>query len=115
MSRRPSLALKNALTNVLGEQESMFAMLKAKETSAPIALWVESPAGAVIMDALDDVERAAMTRLVDTPAWFIFNAMRDKAEIYIVRYIRARLMSHVQNHEILQREIARIRGIEEED
>jgi hypothetical protein len=115
MSAHPSRALKSALTNVLGEKEGMAALFQAKETSAPIAMWVESPAGAVIMDALDDVERAAMSRLIDVPAIFIFKAMRDKVEISIVRYIRMRLMSHVQNHTLLQREIARIRGVSEED
>ena len=114
MSRRPSVSLKNALTSVLGEEESMFSLVKAKETCAPIAQWVGSPAGAAIFDALDDIERAAMSRLIDNPAWFIFNAMRDKAEIYIVRYIRTRLMYYVQNHDLLQREIAKLRGMEEE-
>ena len=115
MSQPPSRALKSALTNVLGEKESFTALFRAKEAYAPVAVWVESPAGAAILDALDDIERAAMSRLVDTPAIMIFKAMRDKSEIYIARYIRTRLMFYVQNHEMLQREIAKLRGMEDED
>jgi len=104
---RPSRNLKLAYSQALGEKEYLAGMITRKDKMLEVQRGVESPFGQALILAFDDIIKAGMHKLVDTPSWHIFKINKIKAEIQIARFMKGKLMAYVANAEAFEQELER--------
>ena len=107
--RAPSRQLRKILDDIDNDSFGIAAE-KGIEIGQEIARGMESPFGAALYMALEDLERAAYAGMANTPAWSIFKQIQYRSELRTAQYIKNRLEAYVKNAEGLMENIERLQS-----
>jgi len=61
--------------------------------------------GALLMVTIEQIERELYMKVIEMPAWRIFEQTRARAELSAIQFLKARLLSYVENGEALYKEM----------
>jgi len=108
--RHPSTVIKKHFDVMLGEDRYYTGERKNIELGREIERGMNSPFGAALYKALEELERSNYALLMETPPWRIFRQIQIRAELKTAQYIKARLETYVVNAEAL---LANLQELEE--
>jgi len=95
------------IKSALADNEYMADMEKRGDYIKSITIGMQSPFGAVLLNALDTIENAATENLINRK-----HEDQSRAEVKLTRFIRATLMSYVNEQEVLDNAIRQYNEME---
>lgn len=101
----PKRSLRRYLATAMGERSYILRVEKRKERLESLVECMESPFGAALIEALEDIESAAYGTLATTPVWNWPKLVQAKAEIKIAKYIKAKLMVYVSDLDSINKQL----------
>jgi len=111
--RAPSQTIKHHLRKAVGESSLLGGLHKNLEKMQAVKEGMDTPFGAALYTALEDLERASYAEMGKTNPINIFKHYQIRAELRTCQYIKQVLDSYVVNHEVLLRNIEELKGDED--
>jgi len=108
--RAPSQTIKHHLRKAVGEGDLLGQLHKDLEKMESVRQGMDTPFGAALYTALEDLERASYADMGKINPINIFRHYQIRAELRTAQYIKAKLDSYVINHEVLLQNIEELKG-----
>ena len=96
--------------DLTGEADWLSRADQEVEKSRQVAAGMETPFGAALYSALEDLERSAYLNMANTSPLSLFKQMEYRCELRIAQYIKGRIESHVVNLEALEHNLKEMYG-----
>lgn len=106
----PSRNLRRFASKITGEKDFFAGVEKQLEISDEIKRVMEGKFGAVLYAAIEDMERTAFLGLANTSPLRIWKQLEYRKELRMAQYLKARIESHISNHEALSKNLETIYG-----
>jgi len=109
--RPPSFIYKKQVAQLTGDSMFMAGVRKDIEKGNAVRDGLSGKFGALLMLTIEQIERELYVKVIEMPAWRIFEHTRARAELSTIQFLKGRLLSYVENRDSLYEQMRR----EEED
>lgn len=105
--RPPSHIYRKQIAGLVGDQMFMSGMRRDIEKGNAVRAGMEGKFGVLLMQTIENIERELYFKVIDLPAWRIFEQIRVRAELSAIQFLKARLLAYVANSDALFEEMRR--------
>lgn len=106
--RPPSMTYRKHVASMAGDSLFVAGVKKDIRKGQNIRDGMNTPFGAALMETLEDLERDLWMQLGGVNPVRFFEHIRIRAELSAIQFIKAKLLSHVDNAELLYEEMKRM-------
>lgn len=103
----PSRIYKKQIAGLTGDAYYRAGMTKDIERGNAVRDGLSGRFGVLLMNTIENIEREMYLRVVDLPAWRIFEQTRARAELSAIQFLKARLLAYVENRDALFEDMKR--------
>jgi len=103
--RPPSYIYKKKVAELVGDSMYMAGVKKDIKKGNAVKQGMEGEFGALLLLTIESIERECYRKMVDYPAWRIFEQIRARSELSAMQHLKGSLMAYVQNSEALYKQI----------
>jgi hypothetical protein len=101
----PRLIYRKQVASLVGDQLFLAGVKRDIDRGIAVKQGLEGKFGALLMVTIENIERELYLKVIDKPAWRIFDQIRWRAELSAIQYLKARLLAYVENGETLYQEM----------
>jgi len=103
----PSHIYRKQVASLTGDSMFLSGVKKDINKGNVVRDGMSSKFGALLMVTIEQIEREMYFKIIDTPAWRLFDQTRYRAELSAIQFLKARLLAYVKNGEALYKEMDR--------
>jgi len=101
MATKPSRGFRKSFDRVFEQEDEDQGTADTIALGQSIKEGLQTPFGAALYQAIEDVERSAYAAILTTSAWRVDKQQEYRAELRAVLYLKARLDSYITNADAL--------------
>lgn len=103
----PSHIYKKQVAGLTGDAYYLAGRRRDIEKGNAVRAGMEGKFGVLLMQTIENIERELYLKVVEMPAWRIFEQTRARAELSAIQLLKARLLAYVDNRDALFEEMRR--------
>jgi len=105
--RPPSKIYRKNIATLTGDSMFMSGVRKDIAKGNTVRDGMKGKFGVILMITIEQIERDLYFKVIDMPAWRVFEHIRVRSELSAIQFLKARLISYVDNSKVLFEEMER--------
>jgi len=106
--------MQKALHKPIVDENYVDGLKRSYDLSRELKAGLETPLGAAIYAALENIERASYNTLATTSPWRKAKLIKAQSELRTAQYIKAFLEHYIKNEEVFAEQLGEIYGNDRE-